>query len=334
MILLCGIPSEPPLRLALEAAERLGIEALVLNQRHASALDIAIDFHQDRVDATLWAWEREWRLGAIDGIYNRLIDPCELPEFRPRPRRAVDSGALAKVEAFNRILSAWFELAPCRVASRGSAITSNISKPYQSQLIARCGFAIPPTLVTNDIEAVEQFTRLHRRVIYKSVSSVRSIVRELGAADRLLVKRVRNLPTQFQAYIPGNNVRVHVAGAEVFATEIETEAVDYRYAGRDGMDAIMRPFALPDEIQIRCRVLAASLHLPFCGIDLKRTPVGQYYCLEVNPCPAYSYYQEFTGQPIADAVVGYLAGRTANRQHRKTRGTSRRKLGADQRPLA
>lgn len=334
MILLCGIPSEPPLRLAFEAAQRLGIEALVLNQRHASALAIAIDFQHDRVDAILWAWEREWRLDAIDGVYNRLVDARELPEFRPRPRRAIDSDALARVEAFNRILTAWLELAPCRVASRASAIASNISKPYQSQLIARCGFAIPPTLITNECEAVEQFARLHRRVIYKSVSSLRSIVRELGAADRLLLKRVRNLPTQFQAYIPGNNVRVHVVGAEIFATEIETEAVDYRYAGRDGMDAIMRPIALPEDIQNRCRTLAVNLHLPFCGIDLKRTPDGQYYCLEVNPCPAYSYYQEITGQPIADAVVGYLAGRTSNRQLRKTRGTSRRKLGADQRPSA
>jgi hypothetical protein len=31
-------------------------------------------------------------------------------------------------------------------------------------------------------------------------------------------------------------------------------------------------------------------------------------CFEVNPSPAYSYYQELTGAPISDALVRYLAG--------------------------
>jgi hypothetical protein len=30
--------------------------------------------------------------------------------------------------------------------------------------------------------------------------------------------------------------------------------------------------------------------------------------LEANPCPAYSYYEAHTGQPIARAVARYLAG--------------------------
>jgi len=49
-----------------------------------------------------------------------------------------------------------------------------------------------------------------------------------------------------------------------------------------------------------------ALSLALAGIDLKRTPDGAWYCFEANPSPAYSYYQEATGQPIADALVRLL----------------------------
>jgi glutathione synthase/RimK-type ligase-like ATP-grasp enzyme len=50
------------------------------------------------------------------------------------------------------------------------------------------------------------------------------------------------------------------------------------------------------------------LGLAFAGIDLKITPEKHVYCFEVNPSPAFSYYQSNTGQPIADAVAAYLDG--------------------------
>ena len=34
---------------------------------------------------------------------------------------------------------------------------------------------------------------------------------------------------------------------------------------------------------------------------------GEFVAFEVNPAPAYSWYQESTGQPIAEAIVDYLA---------------------------
>jgi glutathione synthase/RimK-type ligase-like ATP-grasp enzyme len=84
--------------------------------------------------------------------------------------------------------------------------------------------------------------------------------------------------------------------------------VDYRYAGRDGEDIRMLPTELPSEVRLKCVRLSETLDLPLCGIDLKETPGGEWYCFEVNPSPAYSYYEENTGQPISRAVVSYLAG--------------------------
>jgi glutathione synthase/RimK-type ligase-like ATP-grasp enzyme len=173
-------------------------------------------------------------------------------------------------------------------------------------LISRCGFEIADTLVTNDPDEVLAFHRRHGRVIFKSISSIRSIVREFNPKDRRALQRLRHLPTQFQAFVPGVNLRVHTVGTSLFATEIESSATDYRYAARDGRDLTMKPIDLPDNIAARCLRLSQELNLPLCGIDLKRTPDGTYYCFEVNPSPAYSFYQEQTGQPIAEAVVDYL----------------------------
>jgi hypothetical protein len=41
---------------------------------------------------------------------------------------------------------------------------------------------------------------------------------------------------------------------------------------------------------------------------LKVTPDDEVYCFEVNPSPAFSYYEGNTGQPISRAVARHLAG--------------------------
>lgn len=94
-----------------------------------------------------------------------------------------------------------------------------------------------------------------------------------------------------------------------FATEIGSDAIDCRYAGRDGLTAALSASRLPDEIADRCVRLAATLGLPFAGIDLRRTPAGDWVCFEVNAMPGYSFYESHTGQPIAAALVRHLVGK-------------------------
>jgi glutathione synthase/RimK-type ligase-like ATP-grasp enzyme len=54
--------------------------------------------------------------------------------------------------------------------------------------------------------------------------------------------------------------------------------------------------------------LAAALDLPFAGIDLRLSPSREATCFEVNPSPAFSWFESATGQPIAAAVARYLLG--------------------------
>jgi glutathione synthase/RimK-type ligase-like ATP-grasp enzyme len=188
--------------------------------------------------------------------------------------------------------------------NRNSDMASNMSKPYQAQWITRAGFKTPLTLISNDPDEVREFLRAHRQVVFKSISSVRSIVRTLSDIKVDDLDRIRYLPTQFQAYVPGVNIRVHVVGQEVFATEIQTEAVDYRYASRDEVDLKMSPIAL-GEIEARCLQLSRDLNYR-CGIDLKRSP-DRLLLLRGKPVAGLCYYQSIPGKisPLLSSAIWF-----------------------------
>ena len=167
----------------------------------------------------------------------------------------------------------------------------------------------PRTLVTTIPEEAAAFYKAcGRKVIFKSLSSTRSIVRRMDKRDMARLDRLRNCPTQFQECVEGVDIRVHTVGDEVFATEIESEASDYRYAGRQGASLETRAIEIPPEISQACIGMARSLGLELAGIDLRRAPDGRWYCFEVNPSPGFIFYERSTGQPISEAVARRLRG--------------------------
>jgi len=308
MILLCGIPSEPPVRLAIEAAKRMRVKYLLFNQREAQYDDIFLDVEQGHLKGAIRIGEQTVPFHEVSGIYNRLIDIQQLPEYQSSTGQSgVNLDRVYKSVLVHDALIDWMETSEARVMNRNSDMLSNLSKPYQTQRIQEAGFLIPPTLITNDPADVKEFVGTYERVVYKSISSVRSIVKALDRKRMGELSKLHNLPTQFQAYIPGVNIRVHVTGSQVFATEVISRAIDYRYAGQEGAEVEISEIELPYQIEERCLELSRLLRLPLCGIDLKRTPEEDYYCFEVNPSPGYSYYQEHTGQAIADGIVRYLS---------------------------
>jgi hypothetical protein len=305
MILLCGIPSESPIALVREALGALDAPTVVLNQRDFASIQFDFDLSSGAVTGSLTVDGSRHDLADITGVYMRLIEEQSLPEFR---NLAPNAPERQQCHNLHDALIHWMEITPSRVVNRCRPMSSNMSKPYQAQLISQHGFSIPETLITNDPDLVRDFHARHGRVIYKSISGVRSIVQELTPADLARLEQIRWCPTQFQAFVPGTNVRVHVVDREVFATRIETDTTDYRYARRQGGETDLIAAELSESLSEQCISLAAALELPFAGIDLKITPEGEVFCFEVNPSPGYTYYEGHTGQPIAMAVARYLRG--------------------------
>jgi hypothetical protein len=304
MILLAGIPSETPLAMVAGALDELGAPYRLFNQRRVLQAAMRFEVSDGEVDGELSVDGERLRLSQVGGVYLRLMDDRSLPEVADLPP---DAPGRAHARALHEAFFRWSEIAPSMVINRAEPQGSNGSKTYQAQLITRFGFLTPETLVINDPQEARAFRERHRRVIFKSMSGVRSIVRELEDEDLAGLDRIRWCPVQFQAYVPGVNVRVHVVGGEAFATRIESDVTDYRYAARQGGEAHLAAIELPEATVARCVALTAGLGLEVSGIDLKITPDGEAYYFEVNPCPAFSYYEANTGQPIAMAIARRLA---------------------------
>jgi glutathione synthase/RimK-type ligase-like ATP-grasp enzyme len=305
MVLVCGDPSEPVTAFVWSRFRALRIDCRILDLRVTpdpgfvawSANDdrpsVSIKFADGRVDSA-----------ELTGVYFRNVTVDT-----PDEANSSETLELAYPHTDPQLAAALNSL-QCRVVNRPAAIHSNRSKPYQALIIGQF-FKVPETLVTNDPDAARSFySECHEKVIFKSVSGLRSIVRLMNQDDLGRLTLVENCPTQFQAYIPGDNLRVHVIGEHLFPVRIRCDAVDYRYAGQEGYTATMVPAKLPQPVENSCIRLAQELGLAMAGIDLKETPEGQYYCLEVNTSPAFPFYESPTGPAVADALAEFLAQRT------------------------
>lgn len=307
MILLWGALTDTPLKMVHDQLCALHARVLLLDQR--TVLDTELDIS---IDAGLHGRIRtageEWNLEEVTAAYVRPPDPRSEPAVRQAGEGSlVWQHALALDDALN----GWLELTDALVVHRGSAMAANNCKPLQAMQIRSFGFETPDTLIATDADAVQAFWAEHGAVIYKSISGIRSIVARLTEAHMQRMDDLGWCPTQFQQYVPGTDYRVHVVGEKVFACRIECEADDYRYASRQELPIAITACTVPPECAERCRLLAASMDLTLAGIDLRLTPEGRWFCFEVNPSPAFSYYQSAAGQPIAAAVACLLMQGTA-----------------------
>jgi len=302
MILLWGAPGDAPLDAVAEALLERGARARFLDQRYAARTRVMLSIATD---------------GALSGSISDPLGDIDVEEIGALYLRPIETTKALQVEdpndpvltrgmATDATIVAWADVTAAAVVNRPAAMSPNNSKPEQLRWIARLGFAVPDTLVTTDASAARSFRHSYENVIYKSVSGVRSIVSRLGDTDDEALENVANCPTQFQQYIPGTDVRVHVIGEATFACEIRSAVDDYRYAARANASVTMAAIDLPPDFAASCVNMARAMDLHVAGIDFRRTPDGRWYCLEVNPSPGFTYYEAATNQPITAAVSDLL----------------------------
>jgi len=321
MILVYGRLDDPPLARTIEALQEAGAPYALLEQTALDREAMRIDIGRQGVRGMVIVAGQTVPLDGIRSVYAR---PLELP------LRSFGVAGARQASHLHELLFEWLDAADALVINRPRAMQANASKPLQAQLIGAAGFAVPETLVTSDPAEARTFWREHGRVVFKSASGVRSIVRELDAEAAARLPLLSALPVQFQAYVPGTDVRVHVVGDRCFSAAIESGAIDYRYADRDGAETALTATSLPDSVATRCVTLARQMELPLAGVDLRRRPDGEYVCFEVNPMPAYTYFEAHTGLPISTALAELLiAGERAGMEVRH--GPGDRESHADQR---
>jgi glutathione synthase/RimK-type ligase-like ATP-grasp enzyme len=309
-VLVWGPASDPPIELVLGALAQRGADIALVDPQDARYHRLTASFEDGALAAMLSIGGRDVPLAPVTGAYLRPIEvqPTGPATDSRGPSAASDAGPPARFhQAMVDLTETLAFEGRVRVLNPLSAMSSNMSKPYQAQTIVQCGFSTPDTLLTDDPDEVARFVARYPSAVYKSASGVRSIVSSLADTDPARLRMITWCPVQFQERVDGFDVRVHVVGERTFAARVISDALDYRYAGRQvGANAELEASTVPPDVNDKCVRLAQRFGLPFAGIDLKFCPDGRVVCFEVNPSPGFSYYEMATGLPIAAAVADEL----------------------------
>lgn len=299
-VLVWGSPSDPPVALVLEALSVRGADiALIDPDDHSAALTARFD--GSRLDGGITIGRRTICLDRLSGAYLRPFGLAGSGDS------SIDRDALTFHDALVDLTEALALSDDGAILNPMSAMSSNMSKPYQAQIIVAEGFSTPTTIVTDDVEELRTFLLRFPDAIFKSASGVRSIVSPVVVDDAAALERLKWCPVQFQERVAGYEVRVHVVGDRTLAARVRSDALDYRYAlAQVGRNAELEVFDLPSDVAERCVRLAGRLRLPLAGIDLKFCDDGRVVCFEANPSPGFSYFELSTGLPIAAAIADRL----------------------------
>lgn len=305
IVLLWGLPEEEPLAAVHHALRALGAETVVIDQRRALSTHV---LHRPG-GPVLRLLGRDLQLADVTAIYPRPYRVL-LPQLRDGSRACfVARRHFARLE---HELWEWTATTTATVVNRPGPAASNSTKPLQTQVARACGFHVPASLLTNDPEQARAFAGRHGLVVYKAAGGTRTTTGMLDLADTSRLRRLGTCPTYLQQYIAGTNVRVHVVGMDVFAIEIISDAVDYRSHVRE-----MRAISLPPTVAERCRAVTKALDLLLTGIDLIRSAAGEWYFLEANSSPAFTFYPD--RDEVSAAIARLLAGPLAHPAHGTTR---------------
>jgi glutathione synthase/RimK-type ligase-like ATP-grasp enzyme len=286
VILLVGSRNDPPLGAVASCLQRVGADYVCMDGNTR-----VVRSWSPHSEAVL---EVNGRALPLDEVRSAYLRPVGLVTGRGEERRSMET------------LLAWADQSPAVIVNAPAASVLNNSKPLQSQKIRHYGLRVPETLVSTDPQAVREFEMECGTVIYKSTSGIRSIVRRLRKEQFPNLDAVGNCPTQFQRYIPGHDLRVHVIGNSLYALLIQSNCDDYRYASREGGHVTAREVKLDLATAASLRKMVQEMGLLVAGIDLRETPPGELYCLEVNPSPGFTYYEQLAGVELATHIAELL----------------------------
>ena len=298
MILILGSLDDPHVTLIQGKIRQRGESAVCFDTRRFPTETKLSLFPKDLGTSYLQVGGEKIAFSAIRSVYWRTFMGIKTRDYddahlREMAMREIDSALGNLVRDLD-----------CRWVNSYAAIELHRYKGHQLSMLHRAGLRVPETLISNDGDEMLRFYEQHHgQIIYKPVrgGAHTSKVTEEDLNEARLGE-LSEAPVQFQEFIPGDDIRVYLVGDELFAAEILTDALDFR---RD-RNAKINPIDLPGAIAKDCFTLAQTLGLVFSGIDIRRTPSGEYVFLEGNPSPMFSYFEKVTGYPISDRLVDLL----------------------------
>ncbi len=189
-----------------------------------------------------------------------------------------------------------------------------LRKAYQLKIAQQVGFAIPPTLITNNPNRARAFVHRHGfdQTVSKSFSAGDQSWHETSLAQAqttVPLDAVCYAPVIFQERIQTQvDLRIVVIDGTMFPIAIGARENEHKIEHRMTVGRLHgASFDLPGIVVERISMLMQRLGLVYGVVDLRLTPDGQYVFQEVNPSGSWLWLEECTKLPMTQTFAWFLA---------------------------
>jgi ATP-grasp ribosomal peptide maturase len=249
---------------------------------------------------------RDLDLGLVRSVYHRRPSPWR---FDHMPAQARDFAVAEARHGLGGLLAAL----PVRHVNPPFACVRAEYKPVQLQVAAELGFAVPATLVTNDVRAARAFITEHYPVVYKSFRGVP--LGDDGRIGAIWTQRIEaahlddslSVTAQlFQAEVEPKvaDARVTVVGRQVFASLIRTPEGLLDWRAGDWAALSCTPVKVPEPVAEGMHRYLDRFGLVFGCFDFAIDDEGRWHWIECNPNGQWGFLPE--ADAIADAFAAVL----------------------------
>lgn len=192
-------------------------------------------------------------------------------------------------------------------------------KPVQLPTATRSGLTVPPTLITNQLDAVRAFAADHDGdIVVKPLSF--GIITEDGVDRPIWTHRltgddladlsgVDTTAHLFQRYVGDKQfeARVTVVGGRLFAAAIHAGSAAARIDWRSDYAALdIKPVDVPAQVESGIREFMTRMELVFGAFDFVVDTSGAWWFLECNSAGQFGWIEDATGLPITAALADLL----------------------------
>lgn len=212
-------------------------------------------------------------------------------------------------------------------------------KPYQQAIAAKCGFRVPPTIVSNVRSALIEFhATVGSKAIMKSLSAGK--VKPAGEGEyipynvmtmRIGESDLNNATSEQIAFCPNfmqreiekaHEMRVVVAGGRMLAFQIDSQSskvceVDWRKGARKRHFTLCQ---LDERTTLNVLAFMQRMNLFTGSIDLIVDRLGEVWFLECNQDGAWGWLDDLCEGAVADMFASALLERMAWHQSETTIG--------------
>jgi glutathione synthase/RimK-type ligase-like ATP-grasp enzyme len=245
MIFLWGLEQDAPMKMVMNELQKSAVDFVFLTiVKFSLRILITKAPKKPAFIVTLRVEEKVFDLTKMKVAY---IRPYNFHDFEEMENKTNDDPVAVKAAGFEMQLLAYLDTSDAVVINKSDGSATNGSKPLQLAVIKQVGLKIPETFISNDNEAVQKFLHTNKEAVYKSISSVRSIVQKISDTHLEYLNDVSWCPTLFQKMIDGINYRAHVIGDNIYTVRIQSDKLDYRYG-----NTAMVAEELPAEVAEKC----------------------------------------------------------------------------------